>query len=110
MPKRFANGGNGRNLDDISKNQDRNTGAGKANYFSAVISNTNDIEKFKELCDNVTTIQDAIYFQKTLIKLNKENKYHELLKQSMISNGLAFSTKNLKNLEKLNKRKLHDVL
>jgi len=39
MPKRFANGGNGRKLDDIAKSQDLTSGSGKSNYFKLKIEN-----------------------------------------------------------------------
>lgn len=101
MPKRFANGGNGRNLDDIAKNQDLNSGAGKSIYYKSKINNIIDYESYRSLCNELTNIQDAIYFKKELIKLNKEIKFHEILLEVMFSNGLAFSQKNLKNFLKI---------
>lgn len=103
MPKRFANGGNGRNLDNIAKNQDLSSGSGKSIYYRSKIENTTDNESFKNLCNEINNIQDAVYFKKSLIKLNKNLNYHEILTEVMFSNGLVFTQKNLKSFLKLQK-------
>lgn len=102
MPKRFANGGNGRNLDDLAKNQDLTSGSGKSNYFKLRIESTfNDIDNFKLLCNEVNNIQDAIYFKKALIKLQKNKILHDIFHKIIESNHIIFTQKNLKNFLKV---------
>jgi len=102
MPKRFANGGNGRKLDDIAKNQNLNSGSGKSIYYKSKIESlSNDIDNFKILCNEINNIQDAIYFKKALIKLQKDQILHNIFHDVIKSNHIIFTQKNLKNFSKL---------
>lgn len=102
MPKRFANGGNGRKLEDIAKNQDLTSGSGKSIYFKSKIESvSNDLNNFKLLCNEVNNIQDAIYFKKALIKLQKDQTLHNIFDEITKSNHIIFTQKNLKNFSKI---------
>lgn len=102
MPKRFANGGNGRKLDNIAKSQDLTSGSGKSNYFKLKIEDlSNDIDNFKLLCHEINNIQDAIIFKKALIKLQKNQTLHNIFHEIIESNHIIFTQKNYKNFLKV---------